>query len=273
MELNPYQEAIANLYNQRSCSYDQGYFHPKLADLLINYATIKPQQRVLDMATGTGLVAIEAAKKVGINGYVLGFDIADLMLQKAQEKAKVLNLNNLEFLRADVETLNLSSDSFDVILCCAAMVIFNNISTILKRCYHWLKPGGTLVFNYWSQNSFIEGYILNKIAPKYNINFPHWHEKIGSEENCYTLLKSMDFKDIIIYQDQLGSYVNLEQVQNKWEMMINFPVSNDNLFPFKKLSPEKLQEAKQDYYQELEQLATSQGIWNEIMTLTVIAEK
>ncbi|MGK7941375.1 MAG: class I SAM-dependent methyltransferase [Crocosphaera sp.] len=273
MELNPYQQAIANLYNQRSDSYDQGYFHPKLADLLINYATIKPQQRVLDMATGTGLVAIEAAKKVGVNGSVLGVDIAELMLQKAHEKAKILNLNNVDFLQEDIKKINLPSANFDVILCCAAMVIFNDIYSILTRCYHWLKPGGNLTFNYWSKNSFVEGYLLNKIAPKYNINFPHWHQKIGSKETCYTLLKNLGFKDIIIHQDQLGSYVNLEQVKNKWKMMINFPVSNDNLFPFQQLSPEKLETAKQDYYQELEKLATPQGIWNEIMTLTVIAKK
>nr|MDJ0511210.1 class I SAM-dependent methyltransferase [Crocosphaera sp.] len=161
MELNLYKQEIANLYNQRSDSYEQGNFHPKLADLLINYVQIKPRQKVLDIATGTGLVAIEVAKKVGINGYVLGVDIADLMLQKAQEKTQVLNLDNLEFLRADIEKINLSSSDFDVIFCCAAIVIFNDISSILKRCYRWLKPGGNLAFNYWSKNSFLEGYILN----------------------------------------------------------------------------------------------------------------
>ena len=89
MELNSYQHAIARLYNQRSDNYDEGSFHPKLADLLINYAQIKPNERVLDIATGTGLVAIKAAQKVGVNGYVLGVDIAELMLQKAQERDAV----------------------------------------------------------------------------------------------------------------------------------------------------------------------------------------
>ena len=55
--------------------------------------------------------------------------------------------------------------------------------------------------------------------------------------------------------------------------MINFPVSNENLFPFQTLSAEKLEDAKQDYYQELERLASNQEVWNEIMTLTVIPEK
>ncbi len=83
----------------------------------------------------------------------------------------------------------------------------------------------------------------------------------------------MGFKNIEIHQDQLGHYVELETVKNKWEMMINFPVSDDNLFPFQTLSEEKLNAVKQDYYQELEKIASHQGVWNEIMTLTVIAEK
>ncbi|MDJ0578463.1 methyltransferase domain-containing protein [Crocosphaera sp.] len=271
--LTPYQQAIANLYNQRSGTYDQGDFHPKLVDLLLSYLDVKPQQNVLDIATGTGLMAVECSKKVGDYGYVIGVDIAELMLKKAQEKAQILNLNNLEFLEADIENLELPKQKFERISCCAAMVMFNDISNLLNRCYDWLKLGGKIGFNYWSETSFIEGYTLSKIAPKYNINFPHWHKKIGSKETCYNLLKSVGFKNIEIHQDQLGHYVNLETVKNKWQMMINFPVNNNNLFPFQTLSKEKLEAAKLDYYQELETRLTPKGIWNEIMTLTVIAEK
>ncbi|MGB5595787.1 MAG: methyltransferase domain-containing protein, partial [Crocosphaera sp.] len=119
MILNSYKQAIANLYNQRSDSYDQGNFHHKLAQLLINYAKIKPKQRVLDIATGTGLVAIEAAEKVGTDGFVMGVDIAELMLAKAKEKSQIMSLNNLEFIQADTEVLDLPKNSCEVILCCS----------------------------------------------------------------------------------------------------------------------------------------------------------
>ncbi|MDJ0599414.1 MAG: methyltransferase domain-containing protein [Crocosphaera sp.] len=271
--LTPYQQAIANLYNQRSTTYDQGDFHPKLVDLLLKYLAIEPRQTVLDLATGTGLVAIEAAKKVSNEGHVIGVDMANLMLAEAQKKVKNLNLNNIEFLLADIENIDLHESKFDRITCCAAMVIFNDIYTVLARCHSWLKSKGKLGFNYWSETSFIEGYLLSKIAAKYNINFPHWQQKIGTEENCINLLKTIGFRNIETYRDQLGHYVDLETVKNKWKMMINFPVANDNLFPFQTLSKEQLRAAKQDYYQELETIVTPQGVWNEIMTITVIAEK
>ena len=271
--LTPYQQAIANLYNQCSNTYDQGEFHPKLVDLLLNYLDIKPKPTVLDIATGTGLIAVEVAKKVGGDGYVVGGDIAELMLKKAQEKAQIFNLNNLECLQADIESLELPKEPFERISCCAAIVMFNDITNLFNRCYDWLKLGGKIGFNYWSETSFIEGYILSKIAPKYNIIFPHGHKKIGSKETCYNLLKSVRLKNIEIHQDQLGHYVDLETVKNKWEMMLNFPVTNDKIFPFQTLSQEQLKEVKQDYYQELEIRVTPKGVWNEIMTLTVIAEK
>ena len=69
------------------------------------------------------------------------------------------------------------------------------------------------------------------------------------------------------------SLIDLETVKNKWEMMLNFPVTNDKIFPFQTLSQEQLKEVKQDSYQELEIRVTPKGVWNEIMTLTVIAEK
>ncbi|MEM8780975.1 MAG: class I SAM-dependent methyltransferase, partial [Cyanobacteria bacterium P01_G01_bin.49] len=245
----------------------------QLVQLLIDYAMIQPWQKILDLATGTGLVAIEAAKKVGEYGFVTGVDMADLMLAKAQEKAKKLNLNNLEFVQADIETITLPSDNFDVIFCCAAIPLLDDIDKVFSNSFGSLKHGGKLGFNCWLETSFIEGVILNKIASKYGIHFPHWHQKIGAFEEIYRRLENQGFTEIEINRDQLGSYVEVESVKNKWEMMINFPVSQNNLFPFQTLSDEQLTQAKLEYYQELEALETSQGIWNDITTLTVIAYK
>lgn len=273
MTLNNYQKAITHLYNKRSANYNQGNFHPQLAQLLIDYTVIQPGQRVLDLATGTGLVAIKAAKQVGDNGFVTGVDISDLMLAQAQEKAKTLNLNNLEFIKEDIEKIALPSNNFDIIFCCAAIPLLSDIDRVFSNSYKCLKPGGKLGFNCWTETSFIEGLILKKIAPKYDISFPHWYQKTGTSEQICERLKRQGFAEIEIHRDQLGGYVTLESVKNKWEMMINFPVSQNNLFPFQTLSDEQLAQAKHDYYQALEALVTPQGIWNDITTLTVIAYK
>ncbi len=53
------------MYSRRSQTYDEGDWHPRIAQRLVEYAQINCGQQVLDIATGTGRVAIAAAQLVG----------------------------------------------------------------------------------------------------------------------------------------------------------------------------------------------------------------
>lgn len=59
---------------------------------IIQYAGIDLDMKVLDIATGTGMVSIEVAKRVGKHGMVLGIDYSKSMLKQAANKTKALNL-------------------------------------------------------------------------------------------------------------------------------------------------------------------------------------
>jgi ubiquinone/menaquinone biosynthesis C-methylase UbiE len=71
LTLDEYKQQIADLYSDQSASYDHGAWHPRIAHRLIEYADIRPGQKILDLATGTGMVAISAAQIVGDEGYVM----------------------------------------------------------------------------------------------------------------------------------------------------------------------------------------------------------
>lgn len=68
IELNDYKQQVANLYSGRSSNYDNGDWHPRIAQRLVKYAQLNLRQQILDIATGTGMVAIEAAQIVGTEG-------------------------------------------------------------------------------------------------------------------------------------------------------------------------------------------------------------
>jgi IS605 OrfB family transposase len=131
LELNDFKQQVADLYSRRSHNYDEGDFHPRLAHRLIESAQITPGQQVLDIATGTGLVAIEAAQLVGSEGRVVGVDISTGLLEQAKRKAKAADVSNIELMLADAEALNFPNNTFDRVLCCSALPLMTETDKVL----------------------------------------------------------------------------------------------------------------------------------------------
>lgn len=127
LKIDEYKQQIADLYSSRSAGYDNGAWHPRIAHRLVKYADIQPGQKVLDLATGTGMVAIEAAQIVGDEGYVIGIDISTGMVDRASEKIAALGLSNIEFQVADAEALDFSENSFDLIFCSSAFIWMSDL--------------------------------------------------------------------------------------------------------------------------------------------------
>lgn len=71
---------------------------------------------MLDLATGTAIVAVLAARAVGAGGNVIGVDISPGMLDQARKKIRVDGLQNVELIEADAEKLDFEAESFDAIL-------------------------------------------------------------------------------------------------------------------------------------------------------------
>ncbi len=67
------------------------------------FGKIKEGDIVLDLGSGAGIDAILAAKKVGVNGKVIGVDMTEEMVEKVKENAKKQNINNVEFLLGEIE--------------------------------------------------------------------------------------------------------------------------------------------------------------------------
>ena len=116
MKLNTFKQEVAAVYDRRQDTYDtgkSGKWHYDLACQLVKYVGLKSGQKVLDLATGTGMVAIEAAKQVGCDGQVIGVDISDGLLSVARKKTDAEQLNNIIFRLADIEALDFPKSSFD----------------------------------------------------------------------------------------------------------------------------------------------------------------
>lgn len=259
------QQVIAD-FNART-SYDND-FRYRFANPLIKLAHLQPGQQVLDVATGTGIVAIASAEIVGNEGKVVGVDISSGMLNQARRKIAAANLQNIELIEADADYLNFDDQSFDAILCSSAIVYLTDIPSALQKLYRFLKPGGIVAFSCLAQTAPTASVLFRAKAQNYGISLPNPNEILGTPEKCQNLLQRAGFKDIKVVKEQFGSYLsNAEEAEKFWQASAN------NAFACQvfQLAPEKLEQFKAEYIAEIE--AAKPGYWNDFTAFFVRARK
>lgn len=102
-------------------------------------------ERILDVATGTGDLAIAIAQG-NPNASITGFDLSAGMLAKGVEKVKAKGLENqVEMIQGDAENMPFESDSFDVVTVAFGVRNFENLEKGLLELQRVLKPGGKLM--------------------------------------------------------------------------------------------------------------------------------
>lgn len=117
-----------------------------LAAKMVSLAEIAPNEQILDIGTGTGVVALKASREIGVDGAVCGIDLSEAMLKLAKAKAMLLELaDRVEFKQMDAEALDFEDQRFNTVLSLFALLHFPNPLTALKEIFRVLRPGGKLI--------------------------------------------------------------------------------------------------------------------------------
>lgn len=270
-KLDKYKQEIADLYTRRSQTYDSSDWHLQIARRLVEYGQVSSGQQVLDIATGTGHVAIAAAQIVGSEGRVIGVDISAGMLDVARNKALELNLNNTEFWLADAENIDFPGNSCDRIFCSSAFIWMSDMHAALTHWHTFLKPGGIIGIHAFADTAFVGGVVTQKVAEKYGISF-NMSKPTGTLEKCHRLLEEAGFEEIEIKIEQDGNYISLEKAKAMWAGN-SHPAPGQYPPPLSTLSSEQLAQVKAEFEAELESLESEQGIGNDITTFYVFGKK
>jgi len=143
------QPHFGQAYGQSASEVYERYFVPSIASPLaidlIAAAALRPGQRVLDVACGTGVVARLAAARVGPKGTVAGIDLNPGMLEVARSVTP--DEVTIEWLEASAENLPFPDASFDVVLCQMSLQFFPDKVAALREIRRVLVPEGRLVLN------------------------------------------------------------------------------------------------------------------------------
>lgn len=105
-------------------------------------AQLKEGEVVLDLGSGGGIDVILSARRVGKTGKAYGLDMTDEMLALARRNAEDASVTNVEFLRGQIESIPLPSNSVDVIISNCVINLSGDKRTVLKEAFRVLKPGG-----------------------------------------------------------------------------------------------------------------------------------
>ncbi|UCU93557.1 class I SAM-dependent methyltransferase [Hydrogenophaga taeniospiralis] len=120
---------------------------------LLDGATLQRGERVLDLACGTGLVTLAAARTVGPSGQALGTDLSGEMVTLAAQQAERRGLPNASFTRMDAENLAVADGSVDVVLCSLGLMYVPEPERVLGEARRVLRPGGRLVVSVWGERA------------------------------------------------------------------------------------------------------------------------
>ena len=105
-------------------------------------AELRPGETVLDLGSGGGIDVLLSARRVGPTGKAYGLDMTDEMLALARENQRKAGLQNVEFLKGEIENIPLPDNSVDVIVSNCVINLSGDKDRVLAEAFRVLKPGG-----------------------------------------------------------------------------------------------------------------------------------
>jgi SAM-dependent methyltransferase len=142
---------------------------PKLRQFALALVDLVPPPasgKVLDVATGTGTVAIEAGHRVGAAGTVVATDFLVAWEPLVREAATEASLTNLDFVSMPAEALAFPDETFDVVYCQFGLMFFSDQKRALREMRRVLRPSGRIGISVWSVPERVAFFLVpNVVGP------------------------------------------------------------------------------------------------------------
>ncbi|MBI1282783.1 MAG: methyltransferase domain-containing protein [Thiobacillus sp.] len=230
------------------------FFH-NAAALLPHVFRLQGDERLLDVATGTGIAATAIAPHLP-QGKVTGIDFSEGMLAQARARAQSLGLDNIELHAMDMQEIGFDDACFDAANCSFGLFFLPDMQGLLQHIASKVKPGGQVVVSSFCEGAFAPNVdlFLERIQ-RYGVAPPDFTwKKVCTEEQFQALFEGAGLRDVQVRRQQIG--YPMDDAETWWRVI--WYAGFRGLVA--QLSEPDLARFKQEHLAEIAALHDGQGI-------------
>ena len=264
-------QGIAAVFNRVASGYDRQAlrFFSCSANKMVARLNPQPGEKVLDVATGTGAVALAAAQAVGASGRVVGIDLAEAMLAQAEKKIRKFGISNIDLHTMDAAALDFRSGYFDSVTCAYALFFLPDMQAGLNEWKRVLKPGGNVIFTSFGPAAFrpMLDLFMARLEHHGVATDPAAGARLNDPAQCHQLLTTAGLTETEVVTEQLGYH--LKDATEWWEIVYNAGLRG----MLDKLAPHSRDVFQREHMLEVAELVTEPGLWLNVETLFSFGRK
>ena len=156
-------------------------------------AELKPGEIVLDLGSGGGIDVLLSAKRVSPGGKAYGLDMTDEMLALARENQKKAGVENVEFLKGEIENIPLPESAVDVVISNCVINLSADKDRVFQEAFRVLRPGGRFAVS--------DVVVKGEVPPEIRRNMELWVGCVAGalrDSEYISKLSSAGFKEVSI---------------------------------------------------------------------------
>ena len=266
-------EKLKSMLKETFDTVSEGYDHqalrffPASAKNLADFLNLRGDERVLDVACGTGHASIAIARLLP-RGHVTAVDFSSGMLAQARRKAAERKIDNIRFIERDMQVLGFE-DQFDIAVCAFGIFFVEDMDTQLTHVVSAVRPGGKVAITNFLENYFspLKELFFDRLAAYSVQNTPQTWRHIAHETGCRALFKKAGLTNVRVETRNVGYY--LKGADDWWSIVWNAGLRR----MVTRLAQQEQERFKHEHLQEVEKLRTKDGVWLDVGVLYTIGTK
>lgn len=252
------KQGIQQTFDTVAKSYDHPAlaFFPETAKRMVGYLAPEASTQMLDVCTGTGVVALEAGTQ-SADARITGIDLSTGMLAEAQAKALARGLENTTFMQMDLDHLTFPDAHFDAATCSFGLFFLEDMEQGLKNIVSKVKSTGKVAISTFSEGAFEPmSSLFLKQYEAYGYEAPplSW-KKMTTDEQLVALFATAGIDGVVIYREPLGFH--MQSADDWWDIVWNAGYRG----LLSQMSEEELARFKEQHLQAVQQLCDRGDSW------------